>query len=77
VLIAGLVTSTCVLFTAATATQLGYLVTVLSDCCSDFEDAHSATLAAYPFVFDVAHSTEIGARRDRWDAQLQTMHPDG
>jgi nicotinamidase-related amidase len=77
VLIAGLVTSTCVLFTAATATQLGYLVTVLSDCCSDFEDAHSATLAAYPFVFDVARSTDIEARRDRWDAQLQTMHPDG
>ena len=35
VLIAGLVTSTCVLFTAATATQLGYLVSVVGDCCSD------------------------------------------
>lgn len=74
-LIGGLVTSTCVLFTAATATQLGYLVSVLSDCCSDFEDAHSATLAAYPFVFDVVRSTEIAERRERWDAQLQTMHP--
>ncbi len=75
-LIGGLVTSTCVLFTAATATQLGYLVSVLSDCCSDFEDAHSATLAAYPFVFDVVRSTEIAERRDEWDVQLKTMHPD-
>ena len=75
-LIAGLVTSTCVLFTASTATQLGYLVTVLGDCCSDVGDAHAATLAAYPFVFEVAPSTDIAARRTRWDAQLDVMHPD-
>ena len=37
VLVAGLVTSTCVLFTAATATQRGYLVSVVTDCCSDRE----------------------------------------
>jgi nicotinamidase-related amidase len=74
-LVGGLVTSTCVLFTAATATQLGYLVSVLSDCCSDFEDAHTATLAAYPFVFDIAESTEIFERRDEWNAQLNLMHP--
>jgi nicotinamidase-related amidase len=76
-LIAGLVTSTCVLFTAATATQLGYLVSVLSDCCSDFEDAHTATLAGYSFVFDTVPSTEIAERRAEWDAQLATMHPGG
>lgn len=74
-LIGGLVTSTCVLFTAATATQLGYLVAVLSDCCSDFKVAHSATLAAYPFVFDVVRSTEIVERREQWDGELQRMHP--
>ena len=68
-------TSTCVLFTAATATQLGYLVSVMSDCCSDFEDAYSATLAAHPFVFDVLTSSEIVQRRDHWDAQLQTIDP--
>ena len=33
VLVAGLVTSTCVLFTASTATQRGYLVSIVSDCC--------------------------------------------
>jgi ureidoacrylate peracid hydrolase len=76
VLIAGLVTSTCVLFTAATATQLGYLVSVVSDCCSDFADAHAATLAAYPFVFDTVRSTEITEQRDQWDVELMAMHPE-
>jgi nicotinamidase-related amidase len=74
-LIGGLITSTCVLLTAATATQLGYLVSVLSDCCADTGNAHSSTLAAYRFIFDTVRSTEITDRRDEWDAQLQTMHP--
>jgi nicotinamidase-related amidase len=72
-MIAGLVTSTCVLFTASTATQRGYLVAVVSDCCSDREELHHATLAAYPFVFDTVLSHEIAERRDRWDADLERM----
>ena len=74
-LIGGLVTSTCVLFTATTATQLGYLVSILGDCCSDFAGAHTATLAAYPYVFDVVDSTEIVELRAHWDTQLNAMHP--
>jgi len=73
VLIAGLVTSTCVLFTASTATQRGYLVSVVADCCADREDVHHATLAAYPFVFDTVHSSEIASRREAWDADLDRM----
>lgn len=72
-LVAGLVTSTCVLFTAATATQRGYLVSVVSDCCSDREEVHHATLAAYPFVFDTVLSHQIAERRDGWDADLDRM----
>ena len=72
-LVAGLVTSTCVLFTAATATQRGYLVSVLSDCCSDREEMHRTTLAAYPFVFDTVRSDQIAERRDGWDADLDRM----
>lgn len=72
-LVAGLVTSTCVLFTASTATQLGYSVSVVSDCCSDREDLHHATLTAYPFVFDVVRSDQIAERRDGWDADLDRM----
>jgi nicotinamidase-related amidase len=76
-MIGGLVTSTCVLFTATTATQLGYLVSVLSDCCSDSEPAHSATLKAYRYIYDTVPSTEIADRRTQWDADLKTMHPGG
>lgn len=72
-LIAGLVTSTCVLFTASTATQRGYLVSVVSDCCSDREELHHATLAAYPFIFGTVRSEEIAERRHRWDADLDRM----
>jgi nicotinamidase-related amidase len=75
-LVAGLVTSTCVLFTASTATQLGYLVTVLSDCCADDEVAHSATLAAYPYIFGTALSTELAEHRTQWDTALEIMNSD-
>jgi nicotinamidase-related amidase len=72
-LVAGLVTSTCVLFTASTATQRGYLVSVVSDCCSDQEDMHNATLTGYPFVFDTVVVDEIAGRRDAWDADLERL----
>jgi nicotinamidase-related amidase len=72
-LLAGLVTSTCVLFTAATATQRGYLVKVVSDCCSDRPEMHYATLAAYPFVFDTVRSDQIAELRDEWAAELDRM----
>jgi hypothetical protein len=62
-LVAGLVTSTCVLFTASTATRLGYLVSVVSDCCADQAPAHDATLAAYPYVFGTVRSDQIADRR--------------
>jgi ureidoacrylate peracid hydrolase len=70
VLIAGLVTSTCVLFTAASATQLGFLVAVVTDCCSDRVRAHVDTLDNYRFVFDVVQSEEISMRRTQWNADL-------
>jgi nicotinamidase-related amidase len=72
-LVAGLVTSTCVLFTASTGTQRGYLVKVVSDCCSDREELHHATLGAYPFVFDIVRSDQIAKRRDDWDTELERM----
>jgi nicotinamidase-related amidase len=72
-LIAGLVTSTCVLFTASTATQRGYLVSVVTDCSSDLAESHRATLAGYRFVFDTVRSDEIAERRVGWDRDLDRM----
>ena len=51
-LVAGLVTSTCVLFTAASAMQLGYLVAVVEDATADVPAIHERVLRQYPFVFD-------------------------
>ncbi|OLB81485.1 MAG: hypothetical protein AUI14_03165 [Actinobacteria bacterium 13_2_20CM_2_71_6] len=71
--VAGLVTSTCVLFTAASATQLGYLVAVVEDCCADQGDAHERTLRAYPFVFSTTESLRLRDERDQWEAQLAKL----
>jgi nicotinamidase-related amidase len=46
-LIAGLVTSVCVLFTAASAAQRGFLTAVVEDCCADRPEAHEQTLTRY------------------------------
>jgi nicotinamidase-related amidase len=46
-LIAGLVTSVCVLFTAASAAQRGFLTAVVEDCCADRPEAHAQTLKRY------------------------------
>ena len=51
VLVAGLVTSVCVLLTAASAAQRGYLVSVIEDCCADKPEAHVHTLERYPVRF--------------------------
>ena len=69
-LMAGLVTSVCVLFTAAAASQRGYLVSVVEDCCADKPEAHVHTLERYPFVFGVTTLDDIVASRDGWQFQL-------
>jgi nicotinamidase-related amidase len=46
-LLAGLVTSVCVLFTAASAAQRGFLTAVVEDCCADRPEAHAQTLERY------------------------------
>jgi nicotinamidase-related amidase len=51
-LVAGLVTHVCVLLTAASAAQMGFLVAVVEDCCADDPWAHEWTLERYPFVFE-------------------------
>ena len=52
-LTAGLTTSVCVLFTSASAAQLGFMVTVVEDCCADYPEAHQITLKRYQgFLLD-------------------------
>jgi ureidoacrylate peracid hydrolase len=72
-LVAGLVTSTCVLLTAASATQLGYLVAVVADCCADHPSNHEQVLATYPFMFSVTRSSRLAEDRRHWDEDLLAL----
>ena len=73
VLIAGLVTSVCVLLTAATAAQRGYLVGVVEDCCADSPEAHEQVLQGYPFIFDRVSVNQISSCHDMWLADIEKI----
>lgn len=74
VLVAGLVTSTCVLLTAATATQLGYLAALVDDCCADRPAFHDRVLRSYyPFMFGVTRSDMLAHDRPEWQEQLRLL----
>ena len=72
-LVAGLVTSTCVLFTASSATQLGYLSAVVSDCCADEPTLHDIILQRYQFIFDLIGYQEIPEFIPRWNETLAEL----
>ena len=72
-LIAGLVTSVCVLLTAATAAQRGYLVGVVEDCCADRPEAHEQVLQGYPFIFDRVSVNQISSCHDMWLADIEKI----
>ena len=72
-LIAGLVTSTCVLFTASSATQLGFLSAVISDCCADEPTIHSAILERYQFIFDQIKSDQIIELIPEWNETMRDL----
>ena len=69
-LVAGLVTSTCVLFTASSATQLGFLSAVIRDCCADEPTLHKIILERYQFIFDPIEYLEIQDFIPRWNETL-------
>ncbi|MDH4209337.1 MAG: cysteine hydrolase [Anaerolineae bacterium] len=73
VLTAGLVTSTCVLFTTASAAQSGFLTAVVEDCCADEPLAHQETLDSYPFIFDRTTVEAIPDRHLEWRADLEKL----
>jgi ureidoacrylate peracid hydrolase len=66
VLTAGLVTSTCVLLTTASAAQNGFLAAVIDDCCADEPTAHAQTLHEYGFMFERTSLDRLADRRLQW-----------
>ena len=75
VLVAGLVTSTCVLLTAAGAMQRGYLVGVVEDATADEPVTHADVLARYPYIFDVVATTEALNWARRTVARSRALGP--
>jgi nicotinamidase-related amidase len=73
VLTAGLVTSTCVLFTTASAAENGFLTAVVEDCCADEPLAHAQTLGYYGFIFDRTTVDRIGESYEEWRAKVKRV----
>jgi nicotinamidase-related amidase len=72
-LIAGLVTSVCLLLTAANAAQRGYLVAMIENCCADEPNAHRHTLERYPFIFGHTTVNQIADNHHDWLAELDSL----
>jgi len=73
VLTAGLVTSTCVLFTTVSAAQNGLMTAVIEDCCADEPLAHNQTLDRYAFVFERTTLDHLCDCHSRWSSDLQRL----
>ena len=73
-LTAGLVTSTCVLFTTVSAAQNCFLTAVIDDCCADEPLAHQQTLDRYQFIFDRTTVEAIPDRHLEWLADLEKLN---
>jgi nicotinamidase-related amidase len=73
VLTAGLLTSTCVLLTTASAMQKGFLVAVVEDCCADEPNAHKHTLDHYRFIFERTAVGMITSQHAEWMAALKQL----
>ncbi|MFN8516463.1 MAG: isochorismatase family cysteine hydrolase [Chloroflexia bacterium] len=69
-LTAGLVTSTCVLLTTASAAQRGFLAAVVEDCCADQPGIHAQILSNYGFAFERTTSHQIREGYAGWSASL-------
>lgn len=73
VLIAGLVTSVCVLLTAASAAQRHYLVALIDDCCADRAPLHDTVLTSYPFIFEHVTVNNLVKQLPTWQQQLSKI----
>jgi nicotinamidase-related amidase len=73
-LVAGLVTSVCVAFTATSAAQTGFLTAVVADACADYPEAHALTLKRYRgFLLDVANVGELTDKHAEWYGQIEKL----
>ncbi len=72
-LVAGLVTSTCVLFTTVSGMQNGFLTAIVEDCCADEPSWHEHTLDTYQFIFKRTQLALLSSDYEKWLADLCTL----
>ncbi len=72
-LTAGLVTSTCVLFTTVSASQKGFLTAMVEDCCADNPFLHEQTLKTYQWIFDRTKVALLPAHYPKWMSSLSAL----
>ena len=74
ILVAGLLTSVCVFFTAISASQLGFFAAVVEDCCADNSlEKHTQTLDAYQFIFERTTVADIPEQHAKWLTALAEL----
>jgi hypothetical protein len=61
------------LFTASSATQLGFLSAVISDCCADEPTLHDTIIKRYQFIFDPIKYEEIHEFIPSWNQTMQEI----
>jgi nicotinamidase-related amidase len=71
VICAGLATAICVVITALSAMQRGFLTTILSDCCACKREYHDFSLCLYgAFLTDVISLDDLDDRYARWEERI-------
>jgi nicotinamidase-related amidase len=73
VLVAGLVTSVCVFFTAVSAMQSGFLTAIIEDCCADNPEMHEQVLKTYRFIFEPTTLDALAERHRGWVSALARL----
>jgi ureidoacrylate peracid hydrolase len=73
ILTAGLITSTCVFLTTASAMQRGFLTAVVEDCCADGPSRHKSTMETYPYIFDRTKVALLPFHYDQWMANISLV----
>ncbi|WP_414587844.1 cysteine hydrolase family protein [Scytonema sp. PCC 10023] len=74
-LLSGLNTSVCVLFTVASAVQKGYLTALVEDCCADWSfQGHSFTFADYAnYLFKTTCVSDIQHNYTAWCTLIKQL----
>jgi len=73
VLTCGLTTSMCVLLTASSSFQRGYLTALIEDCCADYPEAHSIVLDRFRGFFDIVSHHQLTESHSRWNSQISQL----